>query len=90
MSATRCVEKRWLEGDIFWKGKNWDWILPRTRENWRADMRRTPPRLFNHLHRHADSARQPAGAAAVVRVSTHLREPTLAVHKLVKRIDQCL
>jgi hypothetical protein len=89
-SATRYVEKRWLEGEIFWTGTDSDWILPRTRENWRADMRRTPPRLFITFSETPVPPGSPPAQLLSCAYRLIYREPGLAVHVLVKPIDQCL
>jgi hypothetical protein len=89
-AATRYIEKRWLEGEIFWEGKNWDWILPRTRENWRADMLRTSPKLFITF---TDTPIPPGSPPAQLLACAYrviYQDDVQKVHFLVKPIDQCL
>jgi hypothetical protein len=89
-AATRYVSKCWLEGELFWEGKNPEWILPRTWDNWRADMRRTPPKLFITF---TDTPIPPGTPPAQLLSCAYrvlYKDPAQAVHILVKPADMCL
>jgi hypothetical protein len=89
-AATRYICKCWLEGEIFWEGKNPAWILPRTWENWRADMIRTQPKLFVTFANSPIPPNSPAALLLSCAYRVLYKEPAQTVHILVKPVDQCL